>query len=86
MPNIKSQIKRDENNKKQNDINSARKNTIRTAIKKVSILVSDGKKDDAIKALHEAISLRDKAAQDNVISRASANRKKASLEHLVATL
>ena len=47
MPNIKSQIKRDGTNKAANAKNSAEKNRVRTAIKKVEALVEEGKKEEA---------------------------------------
>ncbi len=84
MPNIKSQIKRDRTNKEANAKNSAIKNEVRTAIKKVEALAAEGKKDEAKVALNHAVSLLDRYSQTGVISVNSANRKKAHLQKLVA--
>ncbi len=86
MPNIKSQIKRDATSSAANAKNSAEKNRVRTAIKKVEALAAEGKKDEAKKALAEAISLLDKIAQSGVISRNNADRKKAHLQRVVASI
>ena len=86
MPNIKSQIKRDGTNKAANAKNSAEKNRVRTAIKKVEALVKEGKKEEATAALNHAISLLDKVSQKGIISVNSANRKKAHLQHAVAQI
>lgn len=86
MPNIKSQIKRDATNAKANEKNSAEKSRLRTAAKKVEAFVKEGKKEEAVKALGEAISLLDKAAQSGIIAKNAADRKKASLQKKVASL
>ncbi len=86
MPNIKSQIKRDKTNAEARNVNAARKSELRTAIKKVETLVSEAKKDEALVALKEAISLLDRYAQLGVVSRNSADRKKAHLQGIVAKL
>ena len=86
MPNIKSQIKRDKTNEEARQVNAARKSEFRTAIKKVETLAGEGKKAEAEAALKVAISLLDKAAQDGVIARNSADRKKAHLQALVAAV
>ena len=86
MPNIKSQIKRDETNKAANLANKSAKSEPRTAIKKVEALVAEGKKEEATAALNAAISLLDKNSQKGIISVNSANRKKAHLQHAVAAL
>ena len=84
MPNIESQIKRDRTAKEANAKNSAAKSEIRTAAKKVEVLVAEGKKDEAKVALNHAISLLDRYSQTGVISVNSANRKKAHLQKLCA--
>ena len=83
MPNIKSQIKRDKTNASANAKNSAEKNRCRTAIKKVEALAKEGKKEEAVLALREAVALLDRLAQTKVISRNSADRKKAHLQGIV---
>ena len=86
MANIKSAVKRDLNSKKTNVANNSRKNEIRTATKKLETLVAEGKKDEALKALPEVISLIDRAAGDKIFARNTASRKKARLQRLVASL
>ena len=86
MPNIKSQMKRDATNEKSRQHNAAARSQAKTAIKKVETLVGEGKKEEAVKALGEAISLLDKLAQDGVIAKNNADRKKAHLQGLVAKL
>ena len=84
MPNIKSQIKRDRTNEEARQANASRKSETRTAIKKVEALVAEGKKEEALALLPEAISLLDKLAQDGIIARNSASRKKAHLQSICA--
>ena len=86
MPQIKSQIKTVRKDEEKNKINSARKSEARNQIKKVEKLVDEGKKEEATVALNKAISLIDKLSQDNIISLNSANRKKAHLQHRVASI
>lgn len=86
MANIKSQIKRNETNELAHAANVSAKNEARTAIKKVETLVAASKKDEAVKALAEAISLLDQLAQKGTISTNSCSRKKAHLQHLVASV
>ena len=86
MPNIKSQIKRDATNKAANLANNSAKSECKTAIKKVEALVKEGKKDEAVKALSEAISLIDKLAHKGIIAVNTASHKKAHLEKIVASI
>ena len=62
MPNIKSQIKRVETSKAANLANNSAKSECKTAIKKVEALAAEGKKDEAVEALANAISLHTKAS------------------------
>lgn len=86
MPNIKSQIKRDRTNEAARQANASRKSEARTAIKKVEALAAEGKKAEAEAALREAISLLDRLAQDGILAKNSADRKKAHLQGVVAKL
>ena len=86
MPNIKSQIKRTRTNEQARQDNASKKSELRTATKKVETLVAEGKKAEAENALREVISLLDRAAQQGVITRNSADRKKAHLQALVGGL
>ena len=83
MPNIKSQEKRDRTNLTSKARNDAQTNEIRTAIKKVELLVKEGKKEEAVAAYRHAASLLDARAGSGVISKNSASRKKSHLEKLV---
>jgi len=80
MPNIKSLIKRDKTSEAARAANAAKKSELRTALKKVETLVAEGKKEEAVKAANAAIALLDRFAQQGVISKNSANRKKAHLQ------
>lgn len=86
MPNIKSQIKRDQTNELARQRNVAAKSKARTAIKKVETLAAEGKKEEAVKALAEAMSILDKVAQDGIIAKNNADRKKAHLQEVVTNL
>ncbi|HAS56527.1 MAG TPA: 30S ribosomal protein S20 [Firmicutes bacterium] len=86
MPNIKSQIKRDQTNELARQRNAAAKSKARTAIKKVEKLAASNNKEEATKALAEAMSILDKIAQDGIIAKNNADRKKAHLQELVANI
>ena len=86
MPNIKSQKKRVLTNNASNDRNSAKKNEIRTAIKKVELFAKEAKKEEANVALRHAVSLLDKAAQDGLYAKNTVSRKKAHLQAVVAAI
>lgn len=86
MPNIKSQIKRDQTNELARQRNAAAKSKARTAIKKVEKLAASNSKEEATKALAEAMSILDKIAQDGIIAKNNADRKKAHLQELVANI
>ena len=86
MPNIKSQIKRVSTSEAARKKNAAKKAEARTAIKKVEALVSEGKKEEALKALNAAISLLDKLGQSGVLAQNNADRKKAHLQRIVAEM
>lgn len=86
MANIKSEIKRVDVRERNRQVNNARKNETRTAIKKVETLVEAGNKVGAEAALKEAVSLLDRNSQLGTITVNSANRKKAHLTKLVAEM
>ncbi|OPZ34169.1 MAG: 30S ribosomal protein S20 [Tenericutes bacterium ADurb.BinA155] len=83
MANIKSQIKRDETNELAHQKNSAFKAEVRTAEKKVEVAVAANKKDEAQKALLEAIKLLDQCEGAHIIAKNNCNRKKSHLQKLV---
>ena len=86
MPNIKSQKKRVLTNSASNAKNSAKKNEIRTAIKKVELAVKEANKEEAEKALRHAVSLLDRAAQEGIYAKNTVARKKAQLQAHVASI
>ena len=86
MPNIKSQIKRVETSTAANLANNSAKSECKTAIKKVEALAAEGKKDEAVEALANAISLIDKLAHKGIIAVNTASHKKAHLEKVVASI
>ncbi len=83
MANIKSQVKRIETNEKARARNSAIKSEVRTAAKKVRLAVSEGKVEEAQKALLVAVSLIDQAVSKGVEHKNTAARQKSHLQVLV---
>lgn len=86
MANIKSQEKRIGIAEKRNAKNASEKSRVKTAVKKVEEAVANKDKEAASSALKAAIGELDRLAQKGVITANSANRKKAHLEHIVASL
>ena len=80
MANIKSEQKRLEVRRRNNERNSAAKSETRTAIKKAEAALAAGNKEEATKLVNEALSLLDKLGQANISSTNSALRKKAHLQ------
>jgi len=79
MPNHKSAEKRDRQNAKRNERNTANRTKLRSQVKKLRSALSHGKADEA-KALHgETISVIDKAVQKGILHRNAAARHKARL-------
>jgi small subunit ribosomal protein S20 len=83
MPITKSAVKR----ARQNPIRHARlvpyKTQMKTMIKKLTQLVKDGKKDEAIKLLPMVYKSIDTAAKKRLLHRNTADRKKASMARLL---
>jgi len=86
MANIKSQIKRIETNETAHKKNNVIRSEVRTTEKKVLSFAKDGKKEEAVKALAEAIKLLDQAEGAHIIAKNSCNRKKSHLQKLVNNL
>ena len=86
MANIKSQIKRNRTNEEARARNASKKSEIRTAVKKVETLAADGKKEEALVALKEAVSLLDQAVQAGILSENAAKRRKSHLQKVVNAL
>lgn len=86
MPNIKSQIKRDRQNKKRRLRNASQKNVIRTLNKKLVKDVEEKNIDAAetdLKELHKAL---DKAAKNNTVHKNFASNKKSKSTKLLNTI
>jgi small subunit ribosomal protein S20 len=79
MPNTRSAERRMRSSERKRQHNRRVKSTLRGVEKKYRDLLADGKKDDAAKALPGVHSAYDKAVKVNVITRATANRKKSRL-------
>ena len=79
MPNIKSSIRSVKTDAERRATNAAKKSAVRTVAKKGEAKVAEGNKAEAEVTLKNASSLLDKAAQDGVISKNAAARKKSKL-------
>ncbi len=79
MPNHKSAEKRDRQNARRKEVNTANRTKLRGQMKKLRSALSHGKGEDA-KALHgQTISFIDKAVQKGILHRNTAARHKARL-------
>lgn len=79
MANTKSAQKRVRSNARKTAQNVAIKSEVRTLVKNVRVLTTEGKKEEAAKALHKAASALDKAAKRGTIHKGTANRRKSTL-------
>jgi len=57
---------------------------MKTMIKKIELLVKEGKKDEAVKLLPEVMSAIDVASKKNIIHRKNADRKKANVSKMIS--
>ncbi len=83
MPNIKSAKKRVLVSNKKAAQNKMIKNEVRTYVKKVELLVNEGKTEEAKLALNETFSVIDSAVSKGVLHRNNAANKKAKLSKKV---
>ena len=83
MANIKSSQKRAKQNEKRNELNSAKKSTIRTFEKKLRASVKASKLDVAKDLYKTFCSLIDKATKTNLVHKNKADRKKSRLAALL---
>ena len=83
MPNIKSAKKRVLVSNKKAVQNKMIKNEVRTYVKKVELLVNEGKTEEAKLALNETFSVIDSAVSKGVLHRNNAANKKAKLSKKV---
>jgi len=86
MPNIKSAKKRVLVNDKKAELNKSVRSAVKTAMKKVDVLVAEGKYEEAKAALSAAFKALDSAAGKNIIHDNNAANKKAKLSKKVASL
>lgn len=82
----KSALKRARQNIKRYGRNKLYKSALKTAVKKVIIAAHEGKKDDASKALSEAIPIIDKAVSKGIIHRNTGSRKISRLSRIINSL
>ncbi len=83
MPNIKSAKKRVLVNEKKTEQNKAIRSAVRTAIKKVDLLIKENKVDELKVALSNAFAVIDSACSKNIIHANNAANKKAKLSKKV---
>ena len=83
MPNIASAKKRARQSEKRRQINQAQKSAIRTQEKKLRVLVTEKKLEEAQKAQSQLISLIDKAAKKNLVHKNAVARKKSRTSKLL---
>jgi small subunit ribosomal protein S20 len=79
MPNIKSAKKRVLVNAKKTEQNKAIRSEVKTAIKKVDLLIKENKLDEAKAALSAAFATIDSACTKNILHANNASNKKAKL-------
>ncbi len=86
MPNIKSQIKRDRQNKKRTIKNRALKSKIKTAEKKLIESVDSNNTEEANKNLGTLYKCLDKAVKKSAVHKNFASNKKSKKSKLVNSL
>ena len=86
MPNIKSQIKRDRQNKKRTIKNKALKSVIKTAQKNLTISVEEKKMEDAKSNLAKLDKALDKAVKNSAVHKNYSANKKSQAARLVNSL
>lgn len=86
MPVIKSAKKRMKQSAVRQARNKSTKSMLKTYVKKVLVLVKEGKKDEIVKILPKAYSVIDTAAKKNIIHSKNADRKKSRLARALAGL
>ena len=86
MPNIKSQIKRDRQNKKRTIKNKALKSRIKTAQKNLIASVEEKKLEDARLNLNKLDKALDKAVKKSAVHKNYSANKKSQAPKLVNTL
>ena len=86
MANTKSAIKRIRRISKQTVVNKARKSRYRNALKKMNLLLSDKKKDEALKFLPKLNSELMKIAKTGIIKKQNASRNVSRISKKISLL
>ena len=86
MANIKSQIKRNLQNKKAHDRNKSVKSALKTAVRQFREAAASGEADRARALAHLATRKLDKAASAGVIHKNQAANRKSSIQKKAAAL
>lgn len=86
MPNIKSAKKRVLVNDKKTEQNKAIRSAVKTAMKKVELLVKENKAEEAVVALSAAFAAIDSACSKNIYHANNAANKKAKLAKKVNSI
>ena len=86
MANTKSAIKRIRRISTQTVVNKARKNRYRNALKKMNILISSKKKDEALKFLPKLNSELMKIAKTGIIKKQNASRNVSRFTKKIASI
>ena len=86
MANTKSAIKRIRRISKQTVVNKARKSRYRNALKKMNLLLSDKKKDEALKFLPKLNSELMKIAKTGIIKKQNASRNVSRISKKISSL
>ena len=79
MANIKSQIKRNRQNKKLRELNRVFRGSARTALRKARTAIENGEKEIAQEKVMIAVKALDKAAAKKIIHKNKAARQKSHL-------
>ena len=79
MPNHKSAEKRDRQNARRKEVNTANRTRLRTTIKKLRSALDAGNAQEAQQLLPQTVSVIDKSVQKGILHRNTAARHKARL-------
>ena len=86
MANTKSAIKRIRRISRQSLVNKARKSKYRNALKKMNLLISEKKKDEALKFLPKLNSELMRVAKTGVIKKQNASRNLSRITKKISTI
>ena len=86
MANTKSAIKRNRRISKQTAVNIARKSRYKNALKKMSLLIDNKKKSDALKFLPKLNSELMKIAKSGIIKKKNASRNVSRITKKIASI